>query len=54
MMGKEQSLEEKDDRYLLYLSVPVVDDTVFPLKYDRSMPVSIHFSNKDCKLIVEE
>jgi len=54
MMGKEQSLEEKDDRYLLYLSVRVVDDTMFPLKCDRSMTVSIHFSNKDCKLILEK
>ena len=54
MRGKEQSLERKDDRYHLYLPVRVVDDTMFPLKCNGSMPVRVHFNHKVGKLIEEK
>jgi hypothetical protein len=51
--GKGTIFRRKDDRYLLYLPVRVVDD-MFPLKCSGSMPVKVHFSAKDGKLIVEK
>ncbi len=44
----------KDDRYLLYLPVRVVDDSMFPLKCDGSMPVKVKFCPNDNKLVVEK
>ncbi len=52
--GKGPIFRRKDDRYLLYLPVRVVDDSMFPLKCDGSMPVKVHFKLKDSKLIVEK
>ena len=53
--GKGTIFRRKDDRYLLYLPVRVVDDSMFPLKCEESsMPVKIHFSAKDGILIVEK
>ena len=52
--GKGTIFRRKDDRYLLYLPVRVVDDSMFPLKCDGSMPVKVHFSAKDNTLIVEK
>jgi hypothetical protein len=52
--GKGTIFRRKDDRYLLYLPVRVVDDSMFPLKCEGSMPVKVHFSAKDGKLIVEK
>ncbi len=52
--GKGTIFRRKDDRYLLYLPVRVVDDTMFPLKCKCSMPVKVHFKPKDGKLIVEK
>ena len=52
--GKGTIFKRKDDRYLLYLPVRVVDDTMFPLKCESSMPVKVSFSAKDRKLIVEK
>jgi hypothetical protein len=52
--GKGTIFRRKDDRYLLYLPVPVVDDNIFPLKCNGSMPVRVHFNHKDGKLIVEK
>jgi hypothetical protein len=52
--GKGTIFRRKDDRYLLYLPVRVVDDSMFPLKCSGSMPVKVHFSAKDSKLIVEK
>ena len=36
------------------MPVRVVDDSMFPLKCSGSMPVKVHFSAKDGKLIVEK
>jgi hypothetical protein len=52
--GKGTIFKRKDDRYLLYLPVRVVDDSMFPLKCDSSMPVKVSFSQKDGKLVVEK
>jgi hypothetical protein len=52
--GKGTIFRRKDDRYLLYLPVRVVDDSMFPLKCTGSMPVKVRFSAKDGKLIVEK
>jgi hypothetical protein len=52
--GKGTIFKRKDDRYLLYLPVRVVDDSMFPLKCSSSMPVKVSFSPKDGKLIVEK
>jgi hypothetical protein len=52
--GKGTIFRRKDDRYLLYLPVRVVDDSMFPLKCEGLMPVKVHFSSKDGKLVVEK
>ena len=52
--GKGTIFRRKDDRYLLYLPVRVVDDSMFPLKCTNSMPVRVSFSPNDGKLIVEK
>jgi hypothetical protein len=52
--GKGTIFRRKDNRYLLYLPVRVVDDSMFPLKCNGSMPVKVYFSAKDGKLIVEK
>jgi hypothetical protein len=52
--GKGTIFKRKDDRYLLYLPVRLVDDSMFPLKCDGSMPVKISFQPNDGKLIVEK
>jgi hypothetical protein len=52
--GKGTIFRRKDDRYLLYLPVRVVDDSMFPLKCNNSMPVKVSFSPNDGKLIVEK
>jgi len=52
--GKGTIFKRKDDRYLLYLPVRVVDDSNFPLKCNSSMPVKVSFNLTDCKLIVEK
>jgi hypothetical protein len=52
--GKGTIFKRKDDRYLLYLPVRVVDDSMFPLKCTRSMPVKVSFNPNEGKLIVEK
>ena len=52
--GKGTIFRRKDDRYLLYLPVRVVDDSMFPLKCNTSMPVKVSFKPSDSKLIVEK
>jgi hypothetical protein len=52
--GKGTIFRRKDDRYLLYLPVRVVDDSMFPLKCDGSMPVKVSFNPAEGKLIVEK
>jgi hypothetical protein len=52
--GKGTIFRRKDDRYLLYLPVRLVDDSMFPLKCEGSMPVKVKFKPNDDKLIVEK
>jgi len=52
--GKGTIFKRKDDRYLLYLPVRLVDDSMFPLKCDNSMPVKVSFNAADGKLLVEK
>ena len=52
--GKGTIFRRKDDRYLLYLPVRLVEDSMFPLKCNGSMPVKVSFSLNDGKLIVEK
>jgi len=52
--GKGTIFRRKDDRYLLYLPVRIVDDSMFPLKCESSMPVKIRFNPNEGKLIVEK
>jgi len=52
--GKGTIFRRKDARYLLYLPVRVVDDSMFPLKCKDSMPVKVSFKPNDDKLVVEK
>ncbi len=52
--GKGTIFKRKDDRYLLYLPVRLVDDSMFPLKCDSSMPVRVSFKPTDSKVVVEK
>ena len=52
--GKGTIFKRKDNRYMIYLPVRLVDDSMFPLKCDGSMPVKVKFDPKDNKLIVEK
>jgi len=54
--GKGTIFRRKDARYLLYLPVRVVDDSMFPLKCEGSdsMPVKVSFKPNDKKIIVEK
>ena len=52
--GKGTIFKRKDDRYLLYLPVRLVDDSMFPLKCDGSIPVKVRFSPNEGRLIVEK
>lgn len=52
--GKGTIFKRKDARYLLYLPVKVVDDSMFPFKCNSSMPVKIKFNPNDGKLVVEK
>jgi hypothetical protein len=52
--GKGTLFRRKDDRYMLYLPACLVDDSMFPLKCDNSMPVKVRFNPKENKLIVEK
>jgi len=52
--GKGTIFRRKDDRYLLYLPVRVLGDSMFPLKCEGSIPARIHFKPRDDKLIVEK
>ncbi len=54
MRGKEQSLDEKTTGTYCTCPFAVVDDSMFPLKCEGSMPVKVHFNAKDGKLIVEK
>lgn len=52
--GKGTIFRRKDSRYLLYLPVRVVDDSMFPLKCKDSMPVKVRFTPNDGKIIIEK
>ena len=52
--GKGTIFRRKDDRYMLYLPVRLVDDSMFPLKCEGSIPVKVHFCPNGGKLIVEK
>ncbi len=52
--GKGTIFRRKDDRYLLYLPVRLVDDSMFPLKCSSSMPVKVRFKAGENKVIVEK
>ena len=52
--GKGTIFRRKDARYLLYLPVRVVDDSMFPLKCNDSMPVKVRFTPNDGKIIIEK
>jgi hypothetical protein len=52
--GKGTIFRRKDNRYLLYLPVRVVYDSMFPLKCNGSIPVKVSFSPNDGKLIMEK
>lgn len=52
--GKGTIFRRKDSRYLLYLPVRVVDDSMFPLKCNDSMPVKVRFTPNDGKIIIEK
>ncbi len=52
--GKGTIFRRKDARYLLYLPVRVVDDSMFPLKCEDSMPVKVSFKLNENKVVVEK
>jgi hypothetical protein len=51
MKRKGTIFKRKDDRYLPYLPVRVVDDSMFPLKCNGFMPVKVGFRLADGKLM---
>jgi hypothetical protein len=52
--GKGTISRIKGSKYLLYLPVRVVNDSMFPFKCDKSMCVRVSFKLGDDKLIIEK
>jgi len=52
--GRGTIFRIQGSKYLLYLPVRVVDDSMFPFKCDKSMLVRVSFKPGDDKLIVEK
>jgi hypothetical protein len=54
LLGERNNLQKKRRLVLAALAIFLVYDSMFPLKYNGSMPVRVHFNGKDGKLIVEK
>jgi len=52
--GRGTIFRIKGSKYMLYLPVGVVDDSMFPLKCDKSMSVRVKFKPGSDQLIVEK
>ena len=46
--------KRKDDKYLIYVSVDLAEDSMFPFKTNSSVPIIISFSVGDNKLKIEK
>ena len=51
--GKGTIFRIKGSKYLLYLPVRVVDDSMFPFKCDKSMRVRVSFKPGSDKVVIE-
>lgn len=52
--GKGTLFRLKGSKYLLYLPVRVADDSMFPFKCEKSIPVRVSFTPGDDKVIIEK
>jgi hypothetical protein len=52
--GKGTILRIQGSKYLLYLPVRVVNDSMFPFKCDKSMCVRVSFNPGDKQLSIEK
>jgi hypothetical protein len=51
--GRGTIFRIKGSKYLLYLPVRVVDDSMFPFKCNKSMCVQVSFKPGSDKLVIE-
>ena len=51
---KGRLFKRKDDKYLIYVSVDLAEDSMFPFKTNSSVPIIIGFSVGDNKLKIEK
>ena len=52
--GRGTIFRIKGSKYMLYLPVGVVDDSMFPFKCDKSMCVRVSFEPGNDKIIIEK
>jgi hypothetical protein len=52
--GRGTMFKIKDSKYMLYLPVRLVDDSMFPFKCDKSMYVLMSFKPGSDKLVIEK
>jgi hypothetical protein len=52
--GRGTIFRIKGSKYMLYLPVGVVDDSMFPFKCDKSMCVRVSFKPGSDKIVIEK
>jgi len=52
--GRGTMFKIKDSKYMLYLPVRLVEDSMFPFKCDKSMYVRVSFKPGSDKLVIEK
>ena len=52
--AKGRLFKRKDEKYLLYIPRSLVEDSMFPFKFNPSIKVKIKFKVGDDKLVVEK
>jgi len=52
--GRARLFRRKDGKYLIYVPVDLADDSMFPFKTTKSVPMKISFNTRDKKLIIEK
>ena len=52
--GKGRLFRRKDGKFLVYLPVDFVEDSMFPLKCEDSVFVKVSFQPGDNKLLIEK
>ena len=52
--GRGNLFKRKDSKYLIYLPVGLVEDSMFPFKCENSMRVRVSFKQGENKLVIEK